>query len=96
MHVTIRRYSGSPELADALVAREGEVRDIITGIGGFQAYYLIRDADGEATSITANDSESGAEESNRAGRRSGSEKTSPICLSARQRSLQARQCSRFE
>jgi hypothetical protein len=65
MHVTIRRYSGSPELADALAARESEVRDIITGIGGFQAYYLIRGADGEATSISAFDSESGAEESNR-------------------------------
>ena len=65
MHVTIRRYSGSPELADVLVARESEVRDIITGIDGFQAYYLIRGADGEATSITAYDSESGAEESNR-------------------------------
>ena len=65
MHVTIRRYSGSPELVDTLVARESEVRDIITGIDGFQAYYLIRGADGEATSITAYDSESGAEESNR-------------------------------
>jgi len=65
MYVTIRRYSGSPELADTLVARESEVRDLITGIGGFQAYYLIRGADGEATSITAFDSESGAEQSNR-------------------------------
>jgi heme-degrading monooxygenase HmoA len=65
MHVTIRRYSGSPELADALVARESEVRDIITGIGGFQAYYLIRGADREATSISVYDSKSGAEESNR-------------------------------
>jgi hypothetical protein len=65
MHVTIRRYSGSPELANALVARESEVRDIITGIGGFKAYYLIRGGDGEATSISVFDSESGGEESNR-------------------------------
>jgi heme-degrading monooxygenase HmoA len=65
MHVTIRRYSGSPELADALAARESEVRDIITGIDGFKAYYLIRGADGEATSISVFDSESGGEESNR-------------------------------
>lgn len=41
------------------------MRDIITGINGFKAYYLIRGGDGEATSITAYDSESGAEESNR-------------------------------
>ena len=65
MHVTIRRYSGNPELADALVARESEVRDIITGIGGFQAYYLIRGTDGDATSISVFDSESGGEESSR-------------------------------
>ena len=41
------------------------MRDLITGIDGFKAYYLIRGADGEATSITAYESESGAEESNR-------------------------------
>jgi heme-degrading monooxygenase HmoA len=65
MHVTIRRYSGSPELADTLVARQSEVRDLITGIDGFQAYYLVRGADGEATSISAYDTGTGAEESNR-------------------------------
>jgi hypothetical protein len=65
MHVTIRRYSGSPELADALVARESEVRDLITGIDGFQAYYLVRGGDGEATSISVYDDASGADESNR-------------------------------
>jgi hypothetical protein len=65
MHVTIRRYSGSPELADALAARESEVRDIITGIDGFRAYYLIRGVDGEATSISAFDNESGGQESSR-------------------------------
>jgi hypothetical protein len=65
MHVTIRRYSGSPELADALVARESDVREIISSIDGFHAYYLVRGADGEATSISVYGSESGAEESNR-------------------------------
>jgi hypothetical protein len=65
MHVTIRRYSGSPGLADALVARENEVRGLITAIDGFQAYYLIRSADGEATSISVYATESGTEESTR-------------------------------
>ena len=65
MHVTIRRYSGSPELTDLLVARQSEVRDILTGIGGFQAYYLVRDSDGDATSISVYDSENAAEASNR-------------------------------
>jgi len=65
MHVTIRRYSGSPELADALAGRESDVRELISGIDGFRAYYLIRGADGEATSISAFDSASGGDESNR-------------------------------
>jgi heme-degrading monooxygenase HmoA len=65
MYVTIRRYSGSPDLADALVARSGEVRDLISGIDGFRAYYLVRAAGGEATSISVYDSESGADDSNR-------------------------------
>jgi heme-degrading monooxygenase HmoA len=65
MHVTIRRYSGSPDLADALVARQGEVRDLITGIAGFKAYYLVRGGDGEASSISVFDDEAGGEESSR-------------------------------
>jgi len=65
MHVTIRRYSGSPELADALAARESDVRDLITGIDGFRAYYLVRDADGESTTISVFDAASGGQESNR-------------------------------
>ena len=65
MHVTIRRYSGSPELADALAARESDVRGLITGIDGFKSYHLIRGADGDVVSISAYDSQSGAEESTR-------------------------------
>jgi heme-degrading monooxygenase HmoA len=65
MHVTIRRYSGNPELADALVARQSEVRDLITGIDGFQAYYFVRGGDGEAASISVFDDEAGGEESSR-------------------------------
>jgi nitrite reductase/ring-hydroxylating ferredoxin subunit len=61
MHVTIRRYSGSPELADALVARQSEVRDLITGIDGFQAYYFVRGGDGEAASISVFDDATGGE-----------------------------------
>ena len=41
------------------------MRDLITGIDGFRAYYPIRSGDGEATSISAYDSESGGEESTR-------------------------------
>ena len=65
MHVTIRMYSGSPGLADALVENESEVRRLISGIDGFRAYYLLRGGAGEATSISVFDSEAGADESNR-------------------------------
>jgi hypothetical protein len=37
MHVTIRRYSGSPGLADALAENEDAVRGLLTGIEGFRA-----------------------------------------------------------
>jgi hypothetical protein len=65
MYATIRVYSGSSELADALVENESEVKRIIQGIDGFKAYYLVRTSDG-AASVSVYENESGAEESNRA------------------------------
>jgi heme-degrading monooxygenase HmoA len=65
MYATIRTYAGSQGMADALVENESEVRQIITGIDGFRAYYLIKTADG-AASISVFDDESGASESTRA------------------------------
>src|SRR5215210_4671259 len=65
MHVTIRRYSGSPGLADRLAENEDALRGLLTDIEGFRAYYLLRDDRGEATSVSVFDDESGAEASNR-------------------------------
>ncbi len=65
MYATVRTYSGSPELADALVSHEADVKSLITGIDGFKAYYLARTADG-AVSISVYDDEVGANESNSA------------------------------
>lgn len=65
MHVTIRRYSGNPDLAEAIAARLDDVRELISGIEGFQAYYLIRGGDGEATSISVFATEDGGAESSR-------------------------------
>ena len=62
MYATVRTYS-SPDLADALVSREADVKNLITGIEGFKAYYLIRTADG-AASVSVFDDEAGANESN--------------------------------
>ncbi len=63
MYATVRVYSGSA-LADALVERETEVKQLISGIDGFEAYYLIKTADGTA-SVSVYQSQDGTEESNR-------------------------------
>ena len=70
MHATVRIYSGANELADALVERQDEVKQIISEIDGFKAYYLVRTSDG-ATSISVYDTEAGAEQSNRVAARLG-------------------------
>ena len=65
MFATVRSYAGSNELANALVENESAVRALISGIGGFRAYYLIRSAGGGAVSVSVYDDEAGIEESNR-------------------------------
>ena len=65
MYATVRTYSGGPELADALVSHEADVKSLISGIDGFKAYYLVRTADG-TVSISVYDNEAGANESNMA------------------------------
>jgi hypothetical protein len=65
MYATIRNYSANAGMADALVENESEVRRIVSGIGGFRAYYLIKTADG-AASVSVFDDEVGASASTRA------------------------------
>ena len=65
MYATVRTYSASPEMADALVRNADSVKSLIGGIEGFQAYYLVRTDDG-AVSISVYDDEAGANESTRA------------------------------
>jgi hypothetical protein len=65
MHATIRSYSGSPGLVDALSGRENDVRQLIQEIQGFRAYYLIRSSDGELVTVSVFDDASGGEESTR-------------------------------
>jgi hypothetical protein len=66
MYATVRSYSASAGLVDALVQNEDDVKRIITDIDGFQAYYLIRTADGEAVSVSVYDDQQGADASNQA------------------------------
>ena len=67
MFATIRVYTGSGELADALVENESAVRQLISEIDGFQAYYLVRTADG-AASVSVYDDQAGATASDQAAR----------------------------
>ncbi len=62
MYATVRTYSGGPELADALVSHEADVKSLISGIDGFKAYYLVRTTDG-TVSISVYENEAGANES---------------------------------
>jgi hypothetical protein len=65
VYVTIRSYTAGREFADALVSHQDEIREILTGIEGFRAYYLLRTTEG-ATTISVFATEDGAQESTRA------------------------------
>ncbi|HEX3224510.1 MAG TPA: hypothetical protein VHQ89_00295 [Gaiellaceae bacterium] len=60
----IRAYQGNSDLADALAEREEDVRQLISGIEGFKAYYLLKLAEGTST-ISVFENREGAEESSR-------------------------------
>jgi hypothetical protein len=64
MYATVRTYSGSSDLADALVENESDIKRLIGAIDGFRAYYLVRTGDG-AVSVSVYDDQAGAEESTR-------------------------------
>jgi len=63
MYATVRTYL-DPSLADALAARSDEIRSVIRGVTGFQAYYLLKAGDA-TVSVTICADQAGAEESNR-------------------------------
>ena len=62
MHVVIRHYKGSARLIDELVGRRQDVEELIRGVDGFVAYYLIKTADGGA-SISVFETDAGTTES---------------------------------
>jgi len=64
MYAVIRAYAGNSDLADALVEHEEEIRQLIGGINGFRAYYLLKLAEGTST-ISIFEDQEGAEESSR-------------------------------
>jgi hypothetical protein len=64
MYATVRNYASGGGLVDVLVERESEVRDLLTGIDGFRAYYMLRTENGGAISVSVYDDAAGAEASN--------------------------------
>jgi hypothetical protein len=65
MFAVIRAYAGNSDLADTLAEHEEDIRQVIGGINGFKAYYLLKLAEGTST-ISVFEDQEGAEESSRA------------------------------
>jgi len=63
MYIVVRRYTGASALVDAMVRREQEVRDLISGVPGFRAYYAARTGDSGVVTVTVCDSKQGTDES---------------------------------
>jgi hypothetical protein len=66
MHTVVRHYKGSSKLIDELVTRESDVRELISTVDGFVAYYLIRTEDGGASISVFNNAAGTAESTKRA------------------------------
>jgi hypothetical protein len=64
MYAAIRRYVDNTELADTLAPHEQAIREAISGIDGFRAYFLVRAHD-STVSVSVFDEAAGAEESSR-------------------------------
>jgi hypothetical protein len=65
MYAVIRAYSGNHDLADTLAEHTDDIRQVMDGIDGFKAYYLLKLAEGTST-ISVFEDQAGAAESNRA------------------------------
>jgi heme-degrading monooxygenase HmoA len=64
MHVVLRRYQGASALFDELARRQADVEQLIRGVQGFVAYYLVRTEDG-GVSVTVCEDRAGTQESTR-------------------------------
>jgi len=65
MYVVVRRYTGASALVEAMVERQGEVKDLISSVPGFRAYYAVNTGGGGVATITACDDQAGTTESTR-------------------------------
>ena len=65
MYVVVRRYTGASALVDAMTQRQQEVRDLISTVPGFRAYYAARTGGDGVATVTVCDSKEGTDESSR-------------------------------
>jgi len=65
VYAVIRAYTGNPDLAETLAEHEEDIRQVISGINGFKAYYRLKLPEGTST-ISVFEDQEGAEESSRA------------------------------
>ena len=64
MFVVVRQYEGASALADAMVEQADAIKELLTGVEGFVAYYAARDGDAVTTVSVCND-RAGADETTR-------------------------------
>jgi hypothetical protein len=64
MHVVVRKYANAAALADAMTQRQQEVRDLISAVPGFVAYYAVRDG-ATVTTVSVYQTREGTQESTR-------------------------------
>ena len=65
MYVVVRRYVGASKLIDAMVERQSDVKELISAVPGFRAYYAVNTGNGGVATITVCDDEAGTSESSR-------------------------------
>lgn len=65
MYVVVRRYAGAQKLIDVMVERQAEIKDLISSVPGFRAYYALNTGNGGVATITACDDQAGTSESSR-------------------------------
>jgi hypothetical protein len=67
MYATVRQYKNAQALVDAMSAKKDEVKQIISGVPGFVAYYATREGDA-MTSVSIYNDKAGCDESTRRAR----------------------------
>jgi len=65
MYASVRTYAGNRDLADPLAQHERDIRQLMQGIDGFKAYYLVK-GDDATTSVSVFENAAGVDESNSA------------------------------